>query len=102
MDNVCGSGGANVPALNRLLAPLGIGFRSVAMSGSVSLGGRAFDYLSGAAISAFPAAALLLHASLTRVTKLRQPGRGLDVTRVAVLGLHKPRGAGAGWVLALG
>ena len=48
MDNVCGSGGANVPALNRLLAPLGIGFRSVAMSGSVSLGGRAFDYLSGA------------------------------------------------------
>ena len=45
------------------------------MSGSVSLGGRAFDYLSGAAISAFPAAALLLHASLTRVTKLRQPGR---------------------------
>ena len=102
VDNVCGSGGANVPALNRLLAPLGIGFRSVAMSGSVSLGGRAFDYLSGAAISAFPAAALLLHASLTRVTKLRQPGRGLDVTRAAVLGLHKPRGAGAGWVLALG
>ena len=75
VDNVCGSGGANVPALNRLLAPLGIGFRSVAVSGSVSLGGRAFDYLSGAAISAFPAAALLLHASLTRATKLRQPGR---------------------------
>ena len=50
VDNVCGSGGANVPALNRLLAPLGIGFRSVAMSGSVSLGGRAFDYLSGALV----------------------------------------------------
>ena len=28
VDNVCGSGGANVPALNRLLAPLGIGSRS--------------------------------------------------------------------------
>ena len=28
VDNVCASGGANVPALNRLLAPLGIGSRS--------------------------------------------------------------------------
>jgi membrane-bound transcription factor site-1 protease len=101
-DNVCASGGANVPALNRLLAPLGVGFRSVAMSGSVTLGGRAFDYLSGAAISAFPAGGFLLHASLTRITKLRQPSRGLDVLRVAVLGLHQPRGAAAGWVLAFG
>ena len=111
MDNVCGSGGANVPALNRLLQPLGIAFRSAALHGPVSLGARPFDYLSGTALAALPAGALAHFASLSRVSSLRRPSPQAksDASRVAVLGLHQPKGAAAnevrarlaqaGWVL---
>lgn len=100
VDHVCGSGGANVPALNRLLQPLGIAFRSAALHGPVSLGARPFDYLSGTALAALPAGALAHFASLSRVSSLRRPSPQAksDASRVAVLGLHQPKGAAAGWV----
>ena len=67
LDHHCGSGGANVPALNALLAPLGLGLRSHAFAGSFSVDGRRVRYRSGSALAMAPAGTLVLSASLRRV-----------------------------------
>ena len=73
--NHCGMGGANVPALNRLLRPFGIGFQSRIFEGSYSLGGRRVDHLSGTALASFPSGGLLHHAFLKRYTGQRKARR---------------------------
>ena len=109
--NHCGMGGANVPALNRLLRPFGIGFQSRIFEGSYSLGGRRVDHLSGTALASFPSGGLLHHAFLKRYTGQRKakdaPTEAPE--RVPVLGLHalpdpppSGGGGGGGWVLAMG
>ncbi|EOD06964.1 hypothetical protein EMIHUDRAFT_106641 [Emiliania huxleyi CCMP1516] len=66
---VCGAGGANVPALNELLEPLGIGFGSQVYSGTYRLGGGAVAHLSGSSLRRFPAGGRLVSATLSRGVK---------------------------------
>ena len=66
---VCGAGGANVPALNELLEPLGIGFGSQVYSGTYHLGGGAVAHFSGSSLRRFPAGGRLVSATLSRGVK---------------------------------
>ena len=52
---VCPAGGANVPALNELLAPFGIAFGDAILEGQVPLEPDKPYYASGANIVRFPA-----------------------------------------------
>ncbi|KAL3675240.1 hypothetical protein R1sor_025188 [Riccia sorocarpa] len=49
------TGGANIPALNDLLAPFGIAFGDTILSGAFSIGGERAHYASGTDIKKFPA-----------------------------------------------
>lgn len=49
------TGGANVPALNDLLAPFGIALGDAVLTGTVTVGPTSFKYLSGASLARFPA-----------------------------------------------
>jgi membrane-bound transcription factor site-1 protease len=59
------TGGANVPALNDLLAPFGIALGDQVLTGTVSLAGAAFKYLSGAQLARFPAGGYVHHAPMS-------------------------------------
>jgi len=48
------TGGANIPALNELLAPLGIGFGDKILNGDFSINGEQSHYASGTDIVKFP------------------------------------------------
>jgi len=56
------TGGANVPALNDLLAPFCCALGDRVMKGSVSLGGRTTPYSSGANIARWPAGGSVVRA----------------------------------------
>lgn len=49
------TGGANIPALNDLLAPFGIAFGDTILNGPYSIGGERIHYASGTDIVRFPA-----------------------------------------------
>lgn len=49
------TGGANVPALNDLLAPYGIAFGDIVLQGKVVIYGQSIKYASGVNIMKFPA-----------------------------------------------
>jgi membrane-bound transcription factor site-1 protease len=59
------SGGANVPALNDLLAPFGVAFGDAVLEGQATVNGEQLYYASGANIVRFPAGGFLHSASLT-------------------------------------
>uniref|UniRef100_A0A7S0J759 Subtilisin n=1 Tax=Calcidiscus leptoporus TaxID=127549 RepID=A0A7S0J759_9EUKA len=102
---VCGSGGANVVGLNRLLQPFGIAFGTGVYEGSYRLGGKEVAHLSGAALSSFPAGGLLHKAVLRRVSAASIARTALNrqqTQQVAVLGLLKLPSSAAGWIIALG
>lgn len=98
------TGGANVPALNRLLAPFRVALADGVYDGQVALGQPpvAATFASGAAIARFPAGGLLLTASLQ--DQAAQVVRGdADVRRdVAVLGLRPSAGASQGRLAVYG
>lgn len=54
IENAC-AGGANVPAMNDLLAPYGIAFGDAILEGQVGLDSEKLYYASGANIVRFPA-----------------------------------------------
>lgn len=58
------TGGANLPALNALLAPLGVAFVEGSYRGALHAGGRSAFLASGAAIGRFPAHGQVLSARL--------------------------------------
>ena len=60
----CPAGGANVPALNELLAPYGIAFGDAVLEGQATINGEQLYYASGANIVRFPAGGFLHAASL--------------------------------------
>ena len=60
------AGGANVPALNDLLAPYGIAFGDAVLEGQAMINGEQLYYASGANVVRFPAGALPAY---------RRPGR---------------------------
>ena len=49
------AGGANVPALNDLLAPYGVAFGDAVLEGQATMNGEQIYYASGANIVRFPA-----------------------------------------------
>ncbi|KAJ7567087.1 hypothetical protein O6H91_02G131800 [Diphasiastrum complanatum] len=53
------TGGANIPALNDLLAPFGIAFGDTILNGAFSIGGDRAHYASGTDILKFPAGGFL-------------------------------------------
>ena len=58
------AGGANVPALNELLAPYGIAFGDAVLEGQIDLDGEQIYYASGTNIVNFPAGGFLHAQSL--------------------------------------
>lgn len=59
------TGGANVPALNELLASHGIAFGDSILTGKLSAGRHTLTLTHGADVAVFPSGARLLRASLT-------------------------------------
>lgn len=90
------TGGANVPALNDLLAPLGAALGDAVLEGKLSgYAPSSFAYASGANIVRFPAGGVLHDAALEDKAEggsARAPRAGTD--KHAVLGVA-PVGAGA-------
>ena len=64
----CGSGGANVPALNGLLAPFGIAFASAVFHGNYLVAGRTVSHNSGSALVRFPKGGQLLSVPLKLIS----------------------------------
>ena len=62
------TGGANVPALNDLLAPFGIALGDSVLAGDLSIGGERARFASGTDIHCFPAGGYL-HGFLLRDTR---------------------------------
>ena len=54
------TGGANIPALNRLLSPWGMSLSNEVLEGEFSLATRTVSYLSGAGIAEWPSGGQLI------------------------------------------
>ena len=61
------TGGANVPALNELLAAWGIAFGDTVLEGDFSVGGHDVYYASGTGIVRFPASGVVLTPGTLKV-----------------------------------
>ena len=61
------TGGANVPALNELLAAWGISFGDTVLEGDFSVGGHDVYYASGTGIVRFPASGVVLTPGTLKV-----------------------------------
>ncbi|KAG8093885.1 hypothetical protein GUJ93_ZPchr0012g19812 [Zizania palustris] len=66
------TGGANVPALNELLAPFGIAFGDKVLSGDFSINGEQIHYASGTDIVQFPAGGFMHSFQLQDKSKIAQ------------------------------
>ena len=62
------TGGANVPALNELLAAWGISFGDTVLEGDFSVGGHDVYYASGTGIVRFPASGVVLTPGTLKVS----------------------------------
>ena len=62
------TGGANVPALNELLAAWGISFGDTVLEGDFSVGGHDVYYASGTGIVRFPASGVILTPGTLKVS----------------------------------
>ena len=63
------TGGANVPALNELLAAWGISFGDTVLEGDFSVGGHDVYYASGTGIVRFPASGVVLTPGTLKVSQ---------------------------------
>ena len=63
------TGGANVPALNELLAAWGIAFGDTVLEGDFSVGGHDVYYASGTGIVRFPASGVVLTPGTLKVSE---------------------------------
>ncbi|XP_005107775.1 membrane-bound transcription factor site-1 protease [Aplysia californica] len=97
------TGGSNIPALNDLLAPLGMGFSDTVYEGDFKIGDHDMYYASGTSISQFPEDGLLLTETLKN--------QGFEVIKantwtardVPILGLHQmTSGTNSGRVVLYG
>eukprot|EP00737_Agarophyton_chilense_P000968 gb/GEZJ01001079.1/.p1 GENE.gb/GEZJ01001079.1/~~gb/GEZJ01001079.1/.p1 ORF type:complete len:1070 (+),score=124.20 gb/GEZJ01001079.1/:537-3746(+) len=80
-------GGANVPALNVLLSPYGIGLGDAVISGSMKTNDGMFRIESGVPIVMFPPGGELLHASYVKLHERR----GRTVGSAKILSSLRPR-----------
>ena len=89
------TGGANVPALNDLLAPFAIAFSHHIVKGRVNVTDAFVPFSSGTTIARFPAGGRLLYG------RLQDAGSGAATRDYAVMGLWQPRD-GSGRVVVWG
>jgi len=79
------TGGANVPAINELLAPFGIAFGDTVGAGELTLSKQHKTYFqSGNALMAAPVGAYVLRFDLQRITQLKSKNKPLEGKRTVV------------------
>lgn len=83
------TGGANVPALNELLAPLQMAFSDVVYEGDFKIGEHDMYYASGTSIAKFPEEGLLLTESLKNQGFEVIKANTWTVADVPILGIHQ-------------
>lgn len=99
------TGGANVPAINELLAPFGVAFGDAVLRGDLSVGGLAVQLASAAQIVRFPVGGWLVRAASLQDEGAKIAGvlPFMRVRRnVPILGLLQPRAPGAGRLVTFG
>jgi membrane-bound transcription factor site-1 protease len=89
------TGGANIPALNNLMAPWNMAFSDQVFEGDFRVGNHDMYYASGTSISQFPPTGLVVRADLKNQGNEVITGKVLDAPRVPVLGLHQMSSAAA-------
>lgn len=90
------TGGANVPALNDLLAGWGIGLGDTVLEGTITLGAHETLFSSGSPIVRFPPDGLLVSPQLRDQGKEVLGETGSPAASVPVLGLYQTRARGPG------
>ncbi|KAL1520424.1 hypothetical protein AB1Y20_022008 [Prymnesium parvum] len=102
----CSSGGANVPSLNQLLRPFGVGFASSIYHGNYQVGARTIAHNSGSAIDTFPAGGQLLTVPLKYIkpdtVTSKQATQNARTVLASPLGFVQLSAPQAGWLLAMG
>eukprot|EP01113_Clastostelium_recurvatum_P000832 TRINITY_DN1036_c0_g1_i4.p1 TRINITY_DN1036_c0_g1~~TRINITY_DN1036_c0_g1_i4.p1 ORF type:complete len:1112 (-),score=310.28 TRINITY_DN1036_c0_g1_i4:46-3381(-) len=83
------TGGANLPALNDLLSPMGIYFGTRVYDGEFDINGRHGSYSSGTALIGFPTGGVIVMSTLTDQSGQILKGKSLK-SRVPILGIHTP------------
>ncbi|KAH9487758.1 Membrane-bound transcription factor site-1 protease [Bulinus truncatus] len=97
------TGGANVPALNELLAPLEMAFSDTVYEGDFKIGEHDMYYASGTSILKFPEDGLLLTGTFKNQGFEVMKGNTLTISDVPVLGIHQiTTSPGAGRVALYG
>ena len=90
------TGGANVPALNDLLAGWGIGLGDTVLEGTITLSAHETLFSSGSPIVRFPPDGLLVSPQLRDQGKEVLGETGSPAASVPVLGLYQTRARGPG------
>ncbi|XP_023211189.1 membrane-bound transcription factor site-1 protease-like [Centruroides sculpturatus] len=85
------TGGANIPALNDLLAPWGMAFGDEVYEGDFTLGNHEMYYASGTSIARFPENGLVIKRSLNNQGIEVLKGQAEKVDGVAILGLYQAK-----------
>ncbi|XP_067651684.1 membrane-bound transcription factor site-1 protease-like isoform X1 [Haliotis asinina] len=96
------TGGANIPAINDLLSPLGMAFSDQVYEGDYTVGDHDMYYASGTSIAKFPEEGVLVLQSLKNQGYEVLKGDTKMTDSVPVLGLHQtktPAGSGGRVVL---
>ncbi|XP_070575086.1 membrane-bound transcription factor site-1 protease-like [Ptychodera flava] len=93
------TGGANVPALNDLLAPFSMAFSDQVYEGDFALGGHDMYYASGGSIAKFPASGVLVRQTLKDQGHEVLKGETVTEEDVPILGLHQVSATGGRIVL---
>ncbi|WAR11340.1 MBTP1-like protein, partial [Mya arenaria] len=88
------TGGANIPALNDLIAPLGMAFSDSVYEGEFMLGEHDMQYASGTSIAKFPKEGVIVTKPLKDQGHEVVSGDTLNAQDVPVLGLHQTPGGG--------
>ncbi|RUS72713.1 hypothetical protein EGW08_019524 [Elysia chlorotica] len=83
------TGGANIPALNELLAPLGMAFSDIVYEGDFKIGDHDMYYASGTSIAKFPADGLILTETLKNQGFEVMKANMWTAADVPILGLHQ-------------
>ncbi|XP_064598708.1 membrane-bound transcription factor site-1 protease-like isoform X2 [Liolophura sinensis] len=95
------TGGANIPATNDLLAPLGMAFSDQVYEGDFVLGDHDMYYASGTSISKFPEEGIVIAQTLKDQGNEVLKGETLSVENVPTLGLYQTRTKPTGGRVAL-
>lgn len=96
------TGGANIPALNRLLAPWGMSLSDEVLEGEFSLATRTVSYLSGAGIAQWPPGGQLIAREMSDQGSEVISGSSVMVEDVPVLGFYQTPPESGGRIAVFG